>query len=427
MSSVMIVAGEASGDVHGAALCTAIRRLSPDTRVLGMGGDRMRAAGAELLADVSRRAGVGSTEVVSKIPGLYRVYRRLRATLEREPPSVLVLIDFPEFNLRLARVARRLGVPVVYFVPPQIWAWRGGRIKTIRRLVSLVLAVFPFERALYADAGVSAEFVGHPVVDALAGAPSRAEARHALGLDDGTLVIGLLPGSRHGEAARMLPLMTATAGRLLTRWPKARFVVAQAVTLEDDFVAQVLNGAPAIRVVRDATHAVMRAADLLVVTSGTATLEAALLGTPMIVCYRVSWLSELMAHLLVRVPWINLVNLTLGRAVVPEFRLHHEVTVDRLAAEVERLVDDPAARDTQRAAFDELHVQLGEPGVSMRAAQLVLGGGLRPPISITEGLGSPPEGGSPRDTIGPPGPDGAFLPASPQKTDWAGKARARTS
>src|SRR5688572_2049717 len=147
--SVMIIAGEASGDVHGAGLCVALRELSPGTRVFGMGGERMRAAGAELLADVSRRAGVGGTEVVSSIPGIYRVYRRMRAALQREPPSVLVLIDFPEFNLRLARTARRAGVPVVYFIPPQIWAWRGARIKTIRRLVSLVLAVFPFELALY--------------------------------------------------------------------------------------------------------------------------------------------------------------------------------------------------------------------------------------------------------------------------------------
>jgi lipid-A-disaccharide synthase len=395
----MIVAGEASGDMHGAGLCAAIRALAPDTRVFGMGGERMRAAGVQLLADVSRRAVVGSTEVVSSLPGFYRVYRRLRAMLEREPPSVLVLIDFPEFNLRLARAAHRVGVPVVYFVPPQIWVWRGARIETMRRLVSLVLAVFPFERALYGDAGVPVEFVGHPAVDALASAPSRADARRALGLADAALVIGLLPGSRYGEAAGLIPLMTAAAARLLSRWPEARFVLAQAPTLDDRFVRNALAGGPAIHVVRDSAHAVMRAADLLLVASGTATLEAALLGTPMLVCYRVSRVSELLARLLVRVPWINLVNLTLGRAVVPELRLRRELTADRLADEARRLLESPTARQAQRAAFAELESQLGEPGVGMRAARILLGGGFHPPSS-SEGASAAPSETSPRRECG---------------------------
>jgi lipid-A-disaccharide synthase len=403
--SVMIIAGEASGDVHGAGLCAALRELSPGTRVFGMGGERMRAAGAELLADVSRRAGVGGTEVVSSIPGIYRVYRRMRAALQREPPSVLVLIDFPEFNLRLARTARRAGVPVVYFIPPQIWAWRGARIKTIRRLVSLVLAVFPFELALYRDAGVPVEFVGHPVLDAVVSAPSRATARRTLALDDEALVIGLLPGSRHGEAARMLPLMTEAAGRLRMRWPEARFVLGQAPTLDDDFVRRAISTVPAIQVARDSAHAVMRASDLLVVASGTATLEAGLLGTPMIVCYRMSRVTERLARWLVRVPWINLVNLTLGRAVVPELRLRHEVTVDRLVDEARRLLESPVAREAQCAAFAELHGQLGEPGAGMRAARIILGGGLRPPSDAARAFG-------PLRCL-PPGPE------------CAGKTRAR--
>jgi lipid-A-disaccharide synthase len=429
----MIVAGEASGDLHGAALCEAIRALSPGARVFGMGGARMRAAGAELLADVSREAGVGTTEVVSSVPGLYRVFRRLRALLEREPPSVLVLIDFPEFNLRLARAAHRARVPVVYFIPPQIWVWRRGRIRTIRRLVSLVLAIFPFERALYRDAGVPVEFVGHPLVDALTSAPSRREARRRLGLDEDSLVIGLLPGSRHGEAASLLPLMRAAAGRLLERRPRARFVLAQAPTLADGLVERALAGGPPVRVVRDAAHAVMRASDLLLVASGTATLESAMLGTPMVVCYRVSRVSELMGRLLIRVPWINLVNLVLGRAVVPELRLRRELTLDRLVDEAWRLLESEAARDAQRAAFDELHGQLGEPGVAMRAAQSILGGGLRPPSDARRS----PEA---RSSLPPPRIDGAgkagprpskeastgFVETSPGK-DCVDEARGRTS
>jgi len=378
-SSIMVVAGEASGDLHGAGLCAALRTLAPGTRVFGMGGERMRAAGAEIVADVSRSAVVGGTEVVANMPALYRVYRRLRRVLERERPGVLVLIDFPEFNLRLARAARTAGVPVVYFVPPQIWAWRGRRIKTIRRLVSLVLAVFPFERAFYRDAGVPVEFVGHPLLDALVAAPTRAEARRALGVAADGLVIGLLPGSRRSEATQMLPLMREAAARLSADWSQARFVLAQAPTLDDALVHGAVAGTPAIRVVRDAAHTVMRAADLLLVTSGTATLEAALLGTPMIVCYRLSRVTELLAKLVVRVPWISLANITLGRAVVPELFLRRDVTVGRLVAEARRLLESPEARDAQRTAFTELRAQLGEPGVGKRAAQLILGGGLCPP------------------------------------------------
>jgi lipid-A-disaccharide synthase len=396
----MIVAGEASGDMHGARLSAAICALAPDTRIFGMGGARMRAAGVDLLADVSGQAGVGTTEVVSGIPELYRVYRRLRAALQDESPSVLVLVDFPEFNLRLAGAARRLGVPVVYFVPPQIWVWRRWRIRTIRRRVSLVLAVFPFERALYADAGVPVEFVGHPVLDALGTAPSREEARGALGVEDASLVIGLLPGSRRREASELLPLMTEAAERLRERWPHARVLLAQAPTLDDDFVEALLAEAPAIGVVKNAA-AVIRASDLVLVASGTATLETGLLGTPMVVCYRVSWLSELLARLFVRVPWINLVNLTLGRAAVPELRLRHEMTVERLVDEASRLIDSAEARDAQRTAFAELHGQLGERGVAVRAANIILGGVLGPPTVTSE--------------------------TSSQDADCAGDARARTA
>ena len=403
----MVVAGEASGDLHGAGLCAAIRTLSPGTRVFGMGGERMRAAGAELLADVSHRAAVGGTEAASGVPALYRVFRHLRRVLEEERPGVLVLIDFPEFNLRLARAARRAEIPVVYFVPPQIWAWRGGRIRTIRRLVSLVLAAFPFERGLYRDAGVAVEFVGHPVLDALAAAPSRGAARRTLDVGDDTPVIGLLPGSRRGEVARMLPLMREAAVRLSARWPAARFVVAQAATLDEHLVRSTLGDAPGIRVVRDATHAVIRASDLLLVASGTATLEAALLGTPMVVCYKLSRTSELLGRMTLRVPWISLVNIVLGRGVVPELFERRHVTVDRVVDEAVTLLESPEARAAQLDAFAELRAELGEPGVGMRAAQILLGGGLRPPSD------------------GRRAPRGALLPASPQKQDCAGKARAR--
>ena len=193
----MVVAGEASGDLHGATLCRSLRVLAPECRMFGMGGARMAAAGVELLADVTGAAVVGGTEALGRLPRLYAAYRRLSQALAgAERPGVLVLIDFPEFNLRLARSARQARVPVVYFIPPQLWAWRRGRVKAIRRLVSLVLAVFPFEPPLYREAGVAVEFVGHPLLDALTDVPDRVRARAALGMGAGETVVGLLPGSR---------------------------------------------------------------------------------------------------------------------------------------------------------------------------------------------------------------------------------------
>ncbi len=368
----MLVAGEASGDLHGASLSRALRLASPGARLLGMGGAGMAAAGVELIADIRDSAVVGLSEVFRRLPELRRIYRRLVSALTGERPDVLVLIDYPGMNLRLAGVARRLGVPVVYFIPPQIWAWRPGRLRTIRDRVALVLAVLPFERALYARAGVPAEFVGHPLLDALAAAPERGAARRELGLDDRALVIGLLPGSRHQEIERMTPLMREAATRIRAVRPQARFVVGLAPTVERGAVARHLAGDPAGWLLTDRTYAVMRASDLLLATSGTVTLEAALLGTPMVVCYRVSRLSEWVAHRVVRVPWISLPNIVLGRAVVPELIRRRDASAGRLAQEALRLLDTPGALDAQRGAFKELAVELGEPGVGARAARLIL-------------------------------------------------------
>ena len=369
---IMLAVGEASGDLHGALLCRALRAAAGDCRLVGMGGPRMRAQGMDVTIDLTGAAAVGGTEAVGRVPGLIRAYGTLRAMLRGAArPSVLVLVDFPEFNLRLAAAARRAGVPVVYFIPPQIWAWRPWRIRALRRLTSLVLAVFPFEHALYRRAGVRVEFVGHPVIDALASAPTREQARRQLGIDEASLVIGLLPGSRREEVERLLPAMREAAAHVAATRPTARFVLALAPTIERAAVDRLLDGpAPRIDVVVDRTHAVMRAADLLLIASGTATLEAALLGTPMVVCYRLSRASEAMARLLIRVPWMSLANITLGRAVVPE--LYRDTSGRTLATAALRLFDTPGALQAQRDAFAELSGQLGSPGVGDRAARLIL-------------------------------------------------------
>jgi len=374
-SAIMLSAGEASGDLHGGMLCRALRELSPGLQLFGMGGSHMAAAGMEVIVDPTGQAAVGTSEAVGRVPALYRAYRAMGRRLLADRPRALVLIDFPEFNLRLARRARRAGVPVVYFIPPQLWAWRAGRVRQMARRVTRVLAVFPFEPRLYERARVPVTFVGHPLLDVVPLDLTRDEARRRLGADPGHALIGLLPGSRPGEVERLLPPMLEAARRLAAADGRRRFVLGLAPTVAPEQVAAIRSksapGVPPINLVSGRTYEVMAAADTLLIASGTATLEAALLGAPMVICYRVSWPTELLARALTRVRWIGLPNLVSGRAVVPEL-IQREVTGARLAEEAARLLEDPVAATAQRAAFKDLRARLGEPGVGRRAARAVL-------------------------------------------------------
>jgi lipid-A-disaccharide synthase len=372
---IMLSAGEASGDLHGATMCRAIRDLDPKIRLVGMGGSRMAAAGVEILVDPTAQAAVGTSEALNRVPALVRAYKLLVRRLRETRPLAIVLIDFPEFNLRLARQARRAGIPVVYFIPPQLWAWRRGRMRQMARRVTKVLAAFPFEKSLYEEAGVPVEFVGHPLLDVVPSDLDHARARERLGVGDRRVLVGLLPGSREQEISRLLPRMLDAAARLAVDG-KRSFVLGLAPSVERKRVASMLEraaeaGGPPIEIVEGMTYEVMAAADALLIASGTATLEAALLGAPMVVCYRVSRLTEVMARLLKRSPWISLPNIVAGRGVVPEI-LQDDATAARFAAEVERLLVDPVAATVQRAAFKELRERLGKPGVGERAARAVL-------------------------------------------------------
>jgi lipid-A-disaccharide synthase len=373
---IMLSAGEASGDLHGATLCRALRELAPGARLVGMGGAGMAEAGMEIVADPTDHAVVGVSEAVGRIPRLYRAYRALVRRIYEERPRALVLIDFPEFNLRLARQARRAGVPVVYFIPPQLWAWRRGRIRQMARRVTRVLAVFAFEQALYEKAHVGVDFVGHPLLDVLPLHLTRDDARRRLGLDPAASVVGLLPGSRREEVARLLPAMLEATRRLAAVDPRRRFLIGAAPTVDRAQLAALLAAAgesagPRVEIVEGRTHEVMAASDVVLIASGTATLEAALLGAPMVVCYRVSRLTETAARMLARVPWISLPNIVAGRQAVPEI-LQDDVTGQRLASEALHLLENAAAATAQRAAFKEIRGRLGEPGVGPRAARAVL-------------------------------------------------------
>ena len=373
---IMLSAGEASGDLHGATMCRALRALDPGLRLIGMGGPRMAAAGVEILVDPTAHAAMGTSEAIGRVPGLYRAYKLLVRRLREARPMAMVLIDFPEFNLRLAKQARRAGIPVVYFIPPQLWAWRRGRMRQMARRVTRVLAAFPFEESLYEEAGVPVEFVGHPLLDVVPSDLDRAKARERLCLGERQTLVGLLPGSRRQEVDRLLPPMLDAAARLSRADGRRCFVLGLAASVDRGLVTVHFRraseaGGPPVEVVEGLTHEVMAASDALLIASGTATLEAALLGAPMVVCYRVSRLTEVVARLLTRSVWISLPNIVAGRGAVPEI-LQDKVTGARLASEAERLLIDSVAATAQRAAFKEVRSRLGQPGVGARAARAVL-------------------------------------------------------
>ncbi len=368
---MLLVAGEASGDLHGATLASALSALAPGVRIAGMGGERMAAAGVRLLRRVERVTVVGGTEAFGRLPALWSAFKALQSQLKYRRPRVLVLIDFPEFNMRLARVARRLGVPVVYFVAPQLWAWRPRRIQAMARDVSRVLAIFPFEVGLYQEAGVPVEFVGHPVLDVL---PEfdRDAARQGLAADGETLV-GLLPGSRDAEVRRHLPVLLGAAQRIRARRPGTRFALPVAGTIPPGGIAEAVRASGlSVEVLPGEAYRVMAAADLLLVASGTATLEAACYGAPMVVLYRLSALSHAIARRLVRgVSHISLPNIIAGREIVREL-IQDEATPAAVAAAGLDLLENEVTRAAQRAALLEVRSRLGEAGAGERAARAVL-------------------------------------------------------
>jgi lipid-A-disaccharide synthase len=368
----MMVAGEASGDLHGGRLVEALHRFAPHLVVEGMGGLRMREAGVHLLADARETAVVGITELWEKRRSLSVSLRRLRDHLQRVHPALLVCIDFPDFNLLLARTAHRLGIPVCYYISPQVWAWRRGRIRTIRRVVRKMLVLFPFEEPLYRQAGVDVTFVGHPLLDSLATVPSREVSRDSLGIPEGAQVLGLLPGSRQAEIRRHLPLLLGAASRLIVANPGLHLLLGVAPPLDPTAIEQIVAASPVqVQVVHGRTHEVIRAADLLLAVSGTVTLEAAVLGTPMLITYRLGLLSSIVAGLLVRVRHIGLPNLVAGEGIVPEL-IQFQATPERLARAASEILNSPERQARMRTALAEVRRRLGTPGATERAAREVL-------------------------------------------------------
>jgi len=362
---LLVVAGEASGDLHAARLITELRRLVPDLAVFGLGGDELRAAGLDPVAHSSEISVVGITEVLRILKRAREVFAALLAEVDRRRPAAAVLIDFPEFNLRLAKELKKRGVPVVYYISPQVWAWRRRRVRTIAQVVDLMLVLFPFEVDFYHRSGVDVVHVGHPLVDEVPelptawerGEPSREPYR-----------LALLPGSRVSEVEALLPVMLEAVRRLAEELPvEARLIRAPTVPLELLEEEIELAGLP-VRIVDENRFAAIADSHLALCASGTATLEVGLLGTPMVMLYRLGRWTYLVAKLMVRLPYVSLVNLVLGRQAVPEL-LQGAASPERIALEAEQILIDERERDAMRAALAELRGRLGTGGASRRAAR----------------------------------------------------------
>jgi lipid-A-disaccharide synthase len=372
MPRIFIVTGEASGDVHGANLAGAIRALRPDAELIGVGGSRMRSAGVTLLPGLKRTDAIGMTLGPAHLRAAIRNFVALARFLRRTPLDAVVFIDNPGMNLRLARIAKWAGQRVVYYIAPQVWAWAPIRMRLIRRRVDRVIVILPFEEELYRRAGVPCTFVGHPLLDEIAPSYDRDELRKRFGLESAAPVVGLLPGSRESEVRTLLPLMLEAAAQLARRHPGVRFIMAQAQSIADELIAALSAGASVdVHAVRDQASEVMAASDVLLVASGTATLQAAVVGTPMVLTYRVPWLTYWLGRLLIRIDWIGLANIVAGRSIVPEL-IQQDATAERLSREASRLLTDQQAARAMRTELRKVREALGSPGASRRAAAAVL-------------------------------------------------------
>jgi lipid-A-disaccharide synthase len=362
--------GEPSGDLYAGALTRQLRALAPSCEVSGRGGQEFQRGGGHLLADYRGLAVTGFTDIVSKMPALGAAKRRLVAAAKSERPDALVVIDYFGFNVRLARDIKRLGVPVVYYISPQIWAWRPGRIKAIRAIADRMLVIFPFEEAIYRDAGVPVEFVGHPLIDLVETNVSRDKFLGNLGLNPNHPTIAVLPGSRTGELRRILPTLIAAAERVRESKPDTQFVIARASNLDDRLFepADRLHG---VHIVEGQTDAVIAASDVVLTASGTATVQTALHDKPMVVVYRVSPLEYRLGRPFVRLDTFAMVNLIAGERIVPEL-IQDSFTAEAVAAEAVSLLTDPQRVARIRQGLASVRRKLGGPGASRRAAETIL-------------------------------------------------------
>lgn len=369
---IYIVAGEASGEAHAARLISALKQQQPSLCITGIGGEKMRAAGAEISIDFAELAVMGLVEVVKRYPKIKRIFNQVVAELRRQPPDLLILVDYPGFNLKLARQAKKLGIKVLYYISPKIWAWRAGRIEQIKRDVDHMAVLFPFEQQLYEKAGVAATCVGHPLVDAVQSPLSKQTAKEKFSLDKEMRVIGLFPGSRRSEISALLPVMLEAAERISQHHFSVNIVIPQAPGIDKAYLQQYLTGSPLpIQIIKDDFYDVIKACDAIVAASGTVTLEIALLGVPHFIVYRVSpWSYRILKHL-VKIPYVGLCNIVTQQPVITEL-LQDEVTAVRLEQQLLALLTDPNSQQHADDIRCQVLEALGPSGGAENSAKLVL-------------------------------------------------------
>lgn len=372
IKKIMIIAGEASGDLHGSKLAQAIRELSPDVEISGIGGDRMAGAGVRLYYDIVDLAVIGFAEVLKNLKILRHIFNSLLATIDNDPPDVIVLIDYPGFNLRFAQQIKKRSIPIIYYISPQIWAWGRNRIKTISHFVDKMIVIFDFEKELYRDYGIDAEFIGHPLLDIVKPTMEIDEAYTLFNLQRERPTIGLLPGSRENEISSHLPILLKTAKLIAQKVDGVQFILSRAHTAAAEIFHRELraNQSP-IRMISDKTYDVINVSDLLLVASGTATLEGAILLKPMIIIYKLNFLSWLLARALVKIPYIGLVNVVAGRKICPEF-LQYSARPENIAGSAISLLQNQEKLSTIKKDLIGVKEKLGTPGATMRCAELIL-------------------------------------------------------
>lgn len=372
-TSIMIVAGEASGDLHGARLVKALKELEPDLDVCGMGGKELAAQGVELLYDAAKLAVVGILEVVSHLHDIRKAMKALEQRLRSRPVDLLILIDYPDFNMILARKARKLGIPILYYISPQVWAWRAGRVKTIGRLVDRMAVILPFERDFYSQRGVKVDFVGHPSIDAVGAKSSQADFLTKHGIQPDARIVGILPGSRKKEIGTMLPIFLNAAKRLAQENDDLVFLLPLAPTLSISDLER--NGLADcdfnIKVISGERYDLMASCHVALAASGTVTLELAILNVPMVVSYKVSPLTYLLGRRLIKIQYVSLVNLVANKEVVPEL-LQRDAVPENIQQAVQNLLHNEGARKDMLKQLAEVRERLGAPGASERVAQLAL-------------------------------------------------------
>ncbi len=368
---VLLVTGESSGDLYGAHLIKAIHHLDPDIKFFGIGGDCLKEAGMEIIFHSKFLSVVGITEVIFKISNILKAMKILKKSLDKERPNLVILIDFPDFNLMFAKSVKKKGIPVVYYISPQIWAWRPKRLRIIAQRVNKMIVFLPFEVSLYESAGVDVKWIGHPLLDLVKPAFSKEIAFQKFDLDPEKTTIGLLPGSRDHEVKKHIPAMIGASQILLSEIPDIQFVIPLASGISRSLILPYLNSSNIpIRIIEGFTYDIMNISDLLITASGTATLEGAILGKPMVIIYKVSLLSYIIGRLMIKVDKIGLVNLVSGKKIVPEL-IQNDVTPYRIAKEALLILKNPHIYQQMEDEVSKVRLSLGEPGASERAAKII--------------------------------------------------------